>query len=293
MRRILAFDIGGTNVKYGVVTERGEILSNGEYPTRVSDSEVFIEDIMNVYNQIQDDIEGIAIAMPGYIDGEKGIPVLCYAINCMEGKSIKDILEEKTGVRVEVENDANCVALAEKFNGNATECSDFICITVGTGIGGAIFCNDRILRGSKFAAGEFGFMITTGYNKEKGFDVFSTNSSTISLVNRFKKYKNINEETKVDGRTVFEEAKIDSNVQELIEDWYKCLAMGILNLSATLNPQRILLGGAISVREEFVEETNKALNNIPWWKDVACEVISCKHENNAGLIGAVYNFYNK
>lgn len=292
MKRYLAFDIGGTNVKYGIVSEEGSIIEKGIYNTNVDSSEEFIEDIISIYNKFKGKVDGIAIAMPGYIDAERGIPKVCYAINVMEGKSIKEILEDKTGVKVEVENDANCVALAEKFNGNAKECTDFVCITVGTGIGGGIFCNNRILRGSNFAAGEFGFMITTGYNKDKKFDVFSTNSSTSSLINRYKAYKNIDANINISGETVFNERKVDTGVESLIEDWYRCLAIGILNLSATLNPQKVLLGGAISTREEFISEIKYYLEEIPWWNDVKCEIDICKHRNDAGLIGAVYNFSN-
>lgn len=295
MKEYLALDIGGTNVKYGIVNEIGEVVKKGVYDTVVETEEKFIGDIINVFNQYKNkNLEGLAISMPGFIDGKNGIPSVCYAINVMEGKEMKKILEEKTGIRVEVENDGKCVALAEKFTGNAIECSDFICLTIGTGIGGGIFLNNKLIRGNTFSAGEFGFMINRDITKDnEDFQTFSENSSTNSLIRRYKKYKNIDDNIIVEGKEVFENAKVDKNIEVIIKDWLKSLALGIFNLSATLNPEKILIGGGISSKEGIVEDILGELNNIKYWNDVKCKIELCKHKNDAGLIGAVYNFCNR
>lgn len=294
MKNILAFDIGGTKVKWGILNEAGDILEKGKFDTVVDSEEAFLKGIIEVTLKFKNEVEGIAISMPGFIDSKNGIPTVCYAINCMEGKSITKILEEKTGLKTSVENDGKCVALAEKFNGNAVECSDFICMSIGTGIGGGIFLNNKLIRGNAFQAGEFGFMICNGMNEEfKGREIWSNNASTRALVNKYMEYKGISSDELVEGTVVFDAAKEDDNVKEILNWWYKNIALGIYNLSSTLNPEKILIGGGVSVREDFIPELEKALNSIPWWKDVSCKIELCKHKNDAGMIGAVYNFLNE
>lgn len=291
MRKYLSFDIGGTKVKWGILDDEGIILEKGSFDTKVSSEEEFLEGIIEVAIKKREGIDGIAISMPGFIDSENGIPTACYAINCMEGKSITKILEEKTGLKTSVENDGKCVALAEKFNGNAKECSNFICLSIGTGIGGGIFLNNQLVRGHSFQAGEFGFMICNGTTgKYEGREILSNNASTRALVLRYMKYKGINEESLVEGQVVFEEAEKDPKVKEIIKEWYKNIAVGIFNLSATLNPEKILIGGGVSARENFVNELEEALGEISHWNDVKCSISPCKHKNDAGMIGAVYHF---
>ncbi|MGL5647456.1 MAG: ROK family protein [Clostridium sp.] len=290
MRKILAFDIGGTNTKYGIVNEMGDILEKGKEKTKAENEDVFIESLTNIIEKYKESIEGVAISMPGFINAEKGIPEVCYAINCMEKKSITEILKEKTGLKVTVENDGKCAALAEKFNGNAKECNDFICLTFGTGVGGGIFLNGKIIRGNSFRAGELGFMVCEGLTDKGGQGMLSTTASTLSLVNMYKEYKNIDMDIEVNGEEVFIEAEKNKEVQAILKKWYKSISIGIMNLSATLNPEKILLGGGVSDREDFISNILESLKEIKWWKDVSCNIELCKHRSDAGLIGATYNY---
>lgn len=285
MKKYLAFDIGGTKIKWGILNEEGAILEKASFNTRRESEESFLENIIKIALERKNEVEGVAISMPGFIDSVNGIPKVCYAIRCIEGKCITKIIEEKTGLKASVENDGKCVALAEKFNGNATECSDFVCVTIGTGIGGGIYVNNKLLRGSTFQGGEFGFMRCN----EKG--MYSNTASTLALIKEYMKYKNLDKA--VDGQVVFEEGKKDPKVKEIINEWYGLIAIGIYNLSATLNPEKILIGGGVSEREEFIEEVVNALENIEAWKDVKCVIERCKHKNDAGMIGSVYNFLNE
>ncbi|MDU4787932.1 MAG: ROK family protein [Clostridium sp.] len=285
MKKYLAFDIGGTKIKWGILNEEGVILEKSSFNTRTESEELFLENIIKIALERKNEVEGVAISMPGFIDSINGIPKVCYAIRCIEGKCITKIIEEKTGLKTSVENDGKCVALAEKFNGNATECSDFVCVTIGTGIGGGIYINNKLLRGSTFQGGEFGFMRCN----EKG--MYSNTASTLALIKEYMKYKNLDKA--VDGQVVFEEGEKDPKVKEIINEWYGLIAIGIYNLSATLNPEKILIGGGVSEREEFIEEVVNALENIEAWKDVKCVIERCKHKNDAGMIGSVYNFLNE
>lgn len=97
--------------------------------------------------------------MPGVIDTERGYMITGGALTDLDSFAFKDELEKYIGLPVELENDVNCVALAEKWKGNAKNCNNFICMTIGTGVGGAIFINNKLIRGNNFSAGEFGFML--------------------------------------------------------------------------------------------------------------------------------------
>ena len=245
-------------------------------------------EIANLYKEHKD-ILGIAISMPGFINNIEGIPLVCSVLRFIEGYKLQEELSLRTNLKVRIENDANCVALAEKFSGNARECEDFICITIGTGIGGGIYLNNKLIRGKQFKGGEFCYMIT----KDKaGYQKLNENSSMTALIKMYKEYKNISAMEKVLGSDIFKEAEKDEDIKAIINEWYGNIARMIYNVSSMLNPEKILIGGGVSAREELISELQNALNEIPWWKHVSCTIEKCKHENDAGLIGAAYNFIN-
>lgn len=293
MKRYISLDIGGTKVKHGIVTENGEIIERGKYDTKHNDLEGFIENlemIIEKYNS-KHDIEGIAVSLPGFINYKTGYAVKAGAIEVLHGKNLKEILEKDMKLPVEIENDANCAALAERFNGNAVNCSDFVCITVGTGIGGAIMVNDKILHGNDFRGGEVGFMMTCDDEGDKC--MMSQNASSRILIEQYKNYKKLRKDALVQGTEVFEEAENDEGVHDIVEKWFERLSRGIFNLAVILNPEKILIGGGVSEREGFIPNIEKYLEQNSVWEDVKVKIELCKYGNNAGLIGAAYNFMNR
>ena len=148
---------------------------------------------------------------------------------------------------------------------------------------------DKLIRGKQFKGGEFCYMIT----KDKaGYQKLNENSSMTALIKMYKEYKNISAMEKVLGSDIFKEAEKDEDIKAIINEWYGNIARMIYNVSSMLNPEKILIGGGVSAREELISELQNALNEIPWWKHVSCTIEKCKHENDAGLIGAAYNFIN-
>lgn len=293
MKRYISLDIGGTKVKHGIVTENGEIIERGKYDTKHNDLDGFIENlemIVEKYNS-KHDIEGIAVSLPGFINYKTGYAVKAGAIEVLHGKNLKEILEKDIKLPVEIENDANCAALAERFNGNAVNCSDFVCMTIGTGIGGAIMVNDKILHGNDFRGGEVGFMMTCDDEGDKC--MMNQNASTRILIEQYKNYKQLKPDALVEGTEVFEEAENDEGVHEIVEKWFERLSRGIFNLAVILNPEKILIGGGVSEREGFIPHIEKYLEQNVVWEDVKVKIELCKYGNNAGLIGAVYNFMNR
>jgi len=255
---------------------------------------VFISSIIDVVETYQKtcQLDGIALSMPGFIDINTGFASEAGAIDCMWDTNIKTQLQAHTDLPIEIENDANCVAMAEKFLGAALDCEHFVCITVGTGIGGGIFVNGKIYRGHTFGAGEFGYMNTAAYKGTVTFPDLSGTGATSALIGRYKEYKNIPKDTLIEGIEVFEQAKRDTGVQQIIEDWYLHLSQGIYNLVCTLNPQKILIGGSISARgEELTTNLEKYLCQMPSWALFDVSVELCHFKEEAGLMGAIYHFF--
>lgn len=273
--------------------EDGTFIKKDEYNTRKSSLEHFLEDIICIINSYQefDDISGVAISMPGFVDISTGYTDAAGAISILNGKNLKVLLEEQVPFTVEIENDGNCVALAEKFNGNAINCRDFICITLGTGVGGGIFLNNEIYHGHKFRAGEIGYMLTPAF--KAGSETWSDNGSTSNLVKSYKKYKDLAEKGPIEGHMIFEKVKYDKEIYSLVEKWAERISFGIFNLSAILNPEKILLGGGVSAREELVQMIVSHLNQLEWWKFTNVPIETCKHKNDAGMLGALVHYLSK
>ncbi|MPQ42658.1 ROK family protein [Clostridium tarantellae] len=293
MQKYIAFDIGGTKIKYGVLNEIGQIITKGETNTRNSSLDIFLGDLQEIIRNYKTEYEicGIAMSMPGVINPKTGIIDICRFLRCAEGINIKEELKNRTGLNVAIENDAKCVVLAEKFNGAAVENNNFACITLGTGVGGGLFINGELVAGNTFKAGEVSYMIVNGINEgNKGFEITNENASTRGLINMYKKYKNIDKETEIEGNIIFEEGKKDFKVKAIINNWYRNIAYVVYNICAMINPEKILIGGGITSRSQLLDELKVELNEIPWWSDIEVELGICKHKNNAGMIGAVYNY---
>ena len=179
MKKYIAFDIGGTKVKHGLLLGNGFILSKESYGTPSSNREMFIEKMVNTVKTYTENnsVSGVAISLPGYINPHTGYSERAGTISVLDGQNLKKLLESEISLPIEIENDGNCAAIAEKTSGNAKNCTDFICVTVGTGIGGGIFIDGKLVRGHSFRGGEFGFMITQSTE-----DVLNNNASTTALI---------------------------------------------------------------------------------------------------------------
>lgn len=293
--KYIAFDVGGTNVKHAVIEETGFIIEKNQYKTSTTNLQMFLTEILKTINQYRDfyHISGIAISMAGPINTETGTLESDTAGNviALRSRSIKKLLEEQVNLPVEVENDGNCVALAEKLNGHAKDSNNFICVTIGTGIGGGIVIDGKILHGQAFKGGEFGFMITSKGNKGK--EIWHHNGATSHLVSDYKKLKGIHEEDQVEGRSIFKEAQYDREVELLVDDWIHHISCGIYNLAVTLNPEMILIGGGVSAQENLIERIEAKLDELEFWHDFKVPIIACLHKNDAGMIGAVKHFLNR
>ncbi|QDP39830.1 ROK family protein [Radiobacillus deserti] len=293
MATFIAFDIGGTKVKHSLLTEDGMVLEKCQYDTSATDLHAFLSDMISTIAHYQSvhNVKGIGVSMPGFINTETGYAETAGSVTALEGKNLKTILQDRVDLPVEIENDGNCVALAEMLNGNAQDSKNFICVTIGTGIGGGIVLNGDIVHGHSFRGGEFGFMVTQ--KNREGKDIWHHNGSTKSLIEAYKEWKGIDSDAKIEGQVIFQEALHDESVDALISDWLSYISCGIYNLAVTLNPEKILIGGGVSVQEHLLERLEKQLETLEFWENFRTPIVRCKHKNDAGMLGALKHFLNK
>ncbi|MGL5646324.1 MAG: ROK family protein [Clostridium sp.] len=286
-------DIGGTSIKIGVLDKEGNIVWKDKLKV-YQELDKFLKELFTGIRKMKEEfnIEGIAISSPGAVDTKSGIVYGMSAIPCIHGPNFKVILNKEFNLPVSIENDANCAALAESFTGSGKDIKSMMFVVCGTGIGGAIVKDGEIHNGANLHGGEFGYMIM---EEEDGvFRNFSETSSTMSFVRKIRKEYN---DDSWDGKKVFEEAS-KGNVKciEVINRFYLNLAKGIFNLQYIYDPEVILLGGAISEREDFIERINEKMDYILKKIEIAKvkpTLKACTHKGDANLVGALKNFLNE
>lgn len=288
---VMTFDIGGTFIKYGVFDEHGQLSHKGKTKTDSSTPENFYRSLAHLVATQAPDAEGIGISIPGFIDTHKQQAVRAGALEVLDGQYVGQELSRYLDrpCPIWLENDANCAAMAEKLSGGAQDVHDFIVVTLGTGIGGGIFINDRILRGASYQAGEFGMMLTdyTGQPHATLHDL----ASTRALVESFAKAYGV-APSEVSGEEIFERQD-EPKAQQVLSTWADHVAVTIFNLVTTLNPQRVLLGGGVSRNSALIPLIQQALSKNEIWSDFVTDIQPCQYFNDAGLYGAYYAYISE
>ncbi|MGL5577288.1 MAG: ROK family protein [Sarcina sp.] len=287
---IACLDIGGTSIKVALSDREGNLIEKGHVAVAESFEEL-MGNIVTWVNSMKEkyEIEGVAISSPGAVDSVTGIVGGASAVPCIHGPNWRDEIRNRLGLEIGIENDANCAALAEAFSGSAKNVEEMMFLVCGTGIGGAIVKNGKIHHGKHLHGGEFGYMLME--ERDGRFYNFSEYASTMSFVRKVRAHYN---DDSWDGVKVFEEAEKGNEVCiSAIDTFYKNLAIGIFNLQYVYDPEMILLGGAISEREDFVERINEKLDEILKIVEIAKvkpNVVTCTHKKDANLVGALANF---
>lgn len=294
----MAFDLGGTNLKHAVIEETGRIIDKGHVKTPQSG----IDELVALIKSITEDyktkfvIESIAMSFPGAVDSKTGIIKGCSAVEYIHGPNVVELCSNATNLQVTIENDANCAALAELWLGNAKDNNDAIFIVIGTGIGGAIVKDRKIHYGKNLHGGEFGYMLMKKDPNEDRYLNWSETGSTYALIDQVAKRKNI-DYASLTGEEIFLKAKEnDLDCQIELDNWYQTLAIGIFNLQYIYDPEIIILGGAVSLQPELINEINIRLKKLiqnDGFATIMPELRKCLFNNDANLIGAVYGAISK
>lgn len=289
-------DVGGSAIKYALMDETGCFIEKSSLPTPKESLAEFIDTVDGIVKDFKNKyvIKGLAVSMPGAVNIETGLIEGITALPYIHGPNIKELLQERTNLPVELENDANCAGLAEGWIGAAKDVEDYLCIVIGTGIGGAVVLDKKVRHGRNGFAGEFGYMKMEGYLGTQPAETYSTLAAVGGLIKQVAKRKERDPDT-FTGKMIYELAEQgDTEVQEEIDKFMRRLAVGIYNLQFILDPDKILIGGAISNREGFIDKINETLNEMKYESDgLTVKVERCQFGNDSNLIGALYHFLQR
>lgn len=292
MEYFICVDIGGTSVKYGVLNGDGKFLADGETGTEAQRGGSFIiEKVCGIVENYLRDYQasGICISTAGMVDVANGsiLHAAPHLIPDYTGMRVKEIMEERFHLPCEVENDVNCAGLAESFYGASRGASVSLCLTIGTGIGGAIIIGNRVFHGYSGSACEVGYM----HMKGSSFQELGASRILTRTVEEMKGQK----PGTLNGKKVFAMAKAkDPDCLKAIDDMVDSLGMGIANICYVLNPQVVVLGGGIMAQKEFLYKHVRRSMDRYLLPAVAknTRLSFAENGNQAGMLGAYCHFKN-
>ena len=291
-KKFISIDIGGTAIKYGMINESGIIELRGETDTEAHRGGVYVlEKAVKIVKEYQNNVDliGICISTAGMVDPEMGR--IFYSgpqIPHYAGTDFKRTMEQIFRVPCEVENDVNCAGLAESISGAAAGCKSVLCLTVGTGIGGCFIRNCQIFHGHGNSACEVGYL-------HMGDSDFQTLGSARALIKKVAERKGEKPEM-WNGIKIFEAAKEGDGIcRRSIEEMADVLGQGIANICYILNPQAVVLGGGIMSQKEYLYPLIRSCLDKYLIPQIAkkTDLKMAAHKNDAGLLGAYYNFCNR
>lgn len=278
--RYAGVDIGGTNIKIGLVDSEKGLLETATFPSFPGDAEKLAEEIALCVRDMNVRAIGVGTAGSVHLDTE-----LVYASNLKWwGVPFRKYLEEKSGLPVWVDNDAQCAMMAEVFDGALQGVKNGIYLTIGTGIGGAILINGSPWRASNNVGAEFGHMVIHGDGevcpcKRRGcFERYASASALSRMADG------------LTAREVFDGAKKGNvHLQSVLEKYYHELGIGMVSIVSIFNPDVIAIGGGVSAAGEvLLRGVERAFDEqISGRKDFfKGQFRLAKHLNSAGMLGA-------
>ena len=306
---IYGIDIGGTTVKMGLFDEKGDMLEKWEIVTRKENNgENILPDIVksikekNTEKSIEtDDILGIGMGVPGPIT-EDGRVLKCANLG-WGIFSVADEMSKLTGVeKVKVGNDANVAALGEQWRGGGRGFDNIVMVTLGTGVGGGIIMDGKILTGENGAAGEIGHItvnpketLTCGCGCKGCLEQYSSATGVIRMAKERLEASDKPSELRkfaadeIGGKEVFDAYKAgDELAAEAVNEFAIYLGMGLGNVASVVDTQAFVIGGGLSkngpvvidiVKEQYKKNVMFALKNT--------EFRLAELGNDAGMYGAV------
>lgn len=291
-KKYFSIDIGGTNIKYGIIDDQGELVfhKNVKTPDNKDD---FLNLIKAIVQENLSNIQGVGISVPGKVNVQTGTVFYGGALPFLDKVSFKDELEGTFQIPVAVENDAKSGASAELWLGSLKDVNNGAIITLGTGVGGGIVLNHQLLHGSHYQAGELSYM-SLGTDTSKMSNLVGLSGSAVHMIEECAKVLNLTDEH--DGVAVFDAINNgNQQVTKIFSNYCDVIATVILNIQSVVDLETIAISGGISAQPIVVEKINKAylrlLDPNPLLKAQIeiPNIIQAHFKSDANLYGAVYN----
>ena len=313
----IGVDLGGTNIAVGVIDSEYKIIGTGKAKTNIPRpaEEIFDDIVKCIFDACSDagidisEVESIGIGTPGSCDKENG--VILYANNLYfdHVPAVKLINDKIPGVKVYIENDANCAALGEALAGSGKGKKSFIAITLGTGVGGGVILDGKVLAGCNDAGGELGH-ITIKFEGEQcncgRVGCFERYASATALVNQTKAAMEADKSSKMwelcggdinnaGGRTAFDAMRAgDKTGKEVVDNYIRYIAIGTTDIVNIFQPEMICFGGGICNEGETLLAPLREY--VAEWRyskmqEKQTEICRASLGNDAGIIGAALVTY--
>ena len=305
----IGIDLGGTYIKGGIVNENGEILVLDKTPTEVEKGDKGVaaniaklaNDLLSRLNLTVKDVEGLGIGSPGMIDSAEGNVVYANNLGWENFKICDELSRLLGGITVKIGNDANVAALGEVKFGAARNYNSAVMITLGTGVGGGIVIDGKLVEGNKGAGAELGHIVIVKGGEQcscgrKG--CFEAYSSATALIRDTKRAMKAHPDSKmweigtvddVCGKTVFDYAPVDVYAKEVLDSYIEHLACGLVNYANVFRPEVILLGGGVCAQgDNLIKPLQKIFDKEIYAGDKGpyVPILIAELENSAGLLGA-------
>lgn len=284
----MVLDIGGTAIKSGLYAD-GALADIRETPTEAGKGGAHVvqraKEIIASYQQ-HTSFQRIGVSTAGQVDPVRG--QIIYAnenIPGYTGTRLGEILEQEFHVPTAVENDVNAAAIGESVFGAGKDHKDFVCLTYGTGVGGAIFSRGKLYSGSSYSAGEFGAIVTHPEARMIEKDMFSGCYEKYASATALVKSAVQLDPALDNGRRIFERLQ-EPEVRTLVDRWIMEIVYGLTTIIHMLNPECVILGGGIMEQPYVSEQLREKLypNIMPSFRHVAVERAALG--NRAGMLGA-------
>ena len=291
--KILTLDVGGTAIKTALMVD-GKMENAYEIPSEAKKgAAVLLKNIRKIIDDCKE-FDAVVISTAGQVDSEKGSIIFANEnIPDYTGTELKAMLEAEYKKPVFVENDVNAAAIGEAYYGAAVGEKDFICLTHGTGVGGAIVIDGKVYGGARGVAGEIGHILIHPDGKECACGQKGCYEQYASCTALVKNSYDANPEWG-SGRVIFKEFYAgQKKAEEIINAWIDEIILGLVTLTHIFNPTCIVLGGGIMNEQYIIDRINTLLPEkiMPSYRCV--EVRHAKLGNNAGLYGMLATVENK
>ncbi len=309
----IGIDLGGTNIKVGLVDENCNIVAKASAKTnlpRPADEicASIVETVWKVLGEAKvtiGEVNSIGIGTPGVANRDSG--VVLYSCNLdFKNTDLRSLIKKRLDKPIFVENDANAAAFGEVLAGAGKGCKNVVVVTLGTGVGGGIIIDGKIYTGFNYCGAELGHTVIEFNGRpcscgRKG--CFEAYSSATALINMTKETMEAHKDSKmweiaggsldnVDGKTAFDGMRADDPAaKELIGKYIDYLGCGLTNIVNTFQPEMLLIGGGICREaENLTKPLYEYINRESYCVDTdkVTKLDVCKLGNDAGIIGAAF-----
>lgn len=307
MKHAIALDIGGTRIKYMLVNQQGDILRESSEATQPKTHglplagrlQQIIRKMLSYASSDNREVSGIGIGVPSVVEDGK----ILFANNLpeLDNSSLNKALAA-FNLPVFIENDANLMGLGEVVFGAAQELTDIVFLTVGTGIGGALFLNGRLYGGYRNRGAELGHLIIQGQNGHPctcgTSGCLEAHASVSALVSHYRRLRTQNKQDfpcHIDGKLIVERYEAhEEEARIAMEAHFQNLALGIASLIHIFAPQKVIIGGGISESGAFyIQHIRERVGELVMKETASFTTIECARlGNKAGCLGAAALVFN-